>query len=205
MSSEILRTGPSVGPVFWRVVNGSAAAAAAAETPATSVAQQLEQKFQEGRQRGLSEAIALSRREAEAQLQAVLERLARAIVDLSQARQTVQEETAADLVRLSITIASRILHREITLDPDAIHGLLKAAFDKTRSREVTRVLVHPAHEAAVRRFVEQAAGPATIEIATDPRLECGAIRLETAQGQLDASIETQLKEIERGLADRMDH
>jgi flagellar assembly protein FliH len=169
------------------------------------VAQQLEQKFQEGRQRGLTEAVAISRRDAEAQLQPVLERLARAIADLGAARQTVQEQTAADLVRLSITIASRILHREITLDPAAIHGLLKAAFDKTRSREVTRVLVHPAHEAAVRSFVEKAAGPAPIEIVADPRLGCGAIRLETAQGQLDASIDTQLKEIERGLADRMDH
>jgi len=204
MSSEIVRNGPapSVAPVFWRVVNGSLGA----ETQsAATMVQQLEQKFQEGRQRGLSEAAAMSRHDVDAQLQQVLERLAQSIADLSATRQAVREETAAELVRLSMAIASRILHREITLDPDAIHGLLKAAFDKTRAREVTRIFVHPLHESAVRRFVEQAGSPAPIEIVADPHLECGAIRLETTQGQLDASIDTQLREIERGLADRLDN
>ena len=201
MSSEIFRDRPirSVTPVFWRLVSGSLAA----ETHEASLAQQLEQKFQEGRRSGMSEAIAMSRLEAEAQLQPLLERLAQSILEVSAARQSVREETAADLVRLSMGIASRVLHREITLDPDAVHGLLQAAFDKARSREITRVLLHPAHEAAVRSFLEQAASPAPIEIVADPRLEVGAILLETAQGQLDASIDTQLKEIERGLADRM--
>jgi len=204
MSSEIVRNGPveSVAPVFWRVVNGPVAGEMHS---ATTAAQQLEQKFQEGRQRGLSEALATSRRDVEAQVQEVLERLAQSIVDLSSARQSVREETATDLVRLSIAIASRILHREITLDPDAIHGLLKAAFDKTRAREVTRIFVHPLHESAVRSFVEKLASPEPIEIVADPRLECGAIRLETTQGLLDASIDTQLREIERGLADRLDN
>jgi|ERR1051326_5407000 flagellar assembly protein FliH len=203
MSSEILRDGPlkTVAPALWRVVHGSLDG----ETHPAAVAQKLEQKFQEGKQRGLSESLAIARQESDAQLQPVLDRLAQSIVALSEARQSVREETAADLVRLSIAIASRILHREITLDPDAIHGLLKAAFDKARAREVTRVLLHPAHEEAVRSFVAQAASPTPIEIVADPRLECGAIRLETAHGQFDASIDTQLKEIERGLADRMDH
>lgn len=202
MSSEIFRDDPiqSVAPVLWRIVDGEWAR----ESAEASLAQQMEQRFLEGKQRGLSEALSVSRKEAEAKLEPVLGRLAQSLADLAEARQRLREETAADLVRLSIAIASRILHREITLDPDAVHGLLKAAFDKTASREVTRVLVHPSHEAAVRTFVVRAASPTPIEIVADPRLECGAIRLETTQGQLDASIETQLREIERGLADRID-
>jgi flagellar assembly protein FliH len=167
------------------------------------VSQQLEHKFQEGRQRGLSDAISLSRKEAEAQLLPVLQRLAQAITDLTEARQRVREETATEVVSLSMAIASRILHRELTLDPDAIHGLLRAAFSKTQAREITRVRVHPQHEPAVRSFVKQSAGAAALEIVADPRLECGAILVETAHGEFDASIETQFREIERGLADRM--
>lgn len=203
MSSEILRDDPvdSVAPVFWRVVNG---APPPAEARAAALAQQLEQKFQEGKQRGLLEALAISRQEADERIQPALERLAESIVNLAATRQSVREEASADLVKLSIAIASRILHREITIDPDAIHGLIKAAFEKTRSREVTRVLVHPAHEAAVRAFVEQSANPTPIEIVADPRLPAGTIRLDTPTGQLDASIDTQLSEIARGLADRID-
>jgi|SRR5271165_2103362 len=201
MSSEMFRGGssPRVGPVPWRVVNRGGAGV----LDQVSLAQQLEQKFLEGRQKGAAEAQLTARREADAQVQAVLQRLAQSIEGLAEARQKLREETAADLVRLSTAIASRILHREITLDPDAVHGLLRAAFDKVQSREITRIFVHPAHQEAVRRFVEQSAPSSKIEIVVDADLKGGDIRIETPQGQLDASVDTQLKEIERGLADQL--
>jgi len=37
-----------------------------------------------------------------------------------------------------------------------------------------------------------------VEIMPDPSLERGAAILETARGNLDASVDTQLREIERG-------
>jgi len=201
MSSEMFRGGssPRVGPGPWRVVNRGGAGV----LDQVSVAQQLEQKFLEGKQKGAAEAQLTARREADEQVQAVLQRLAHSIEALAEARQKLREETAADLVRLSTAIASRILHREITLDPDAVHGLLRAAFDKVQSREITRIFVHPAHREAVRRFVEQSAASSNIEIVVDVDLKGGDIRIETPQGQLDASVDTQLKEIERGLADQL--
>jgi flagellar biosynthesis/type III secretory pathway protein FliH len=42
-----------------------------------------------------------------------------------------------------------------------------------------------------------------IEIASDASLKPGDVIFETAHGQLDASVSTQLREIERGLADRV--
>jgi flagellar assembly protein FliH len=201
MSSEMSRggSGQRVAPVSWRVVSRGGAGV----LDQISLAQQLEQKFLEGKQKGAAEAQSTARREADAQVQAVLQRLAQSIEVLAEARQKLREETAADLVRLSTAIASRILHREITLDPDAVHGLLRAAFDKVQAREITRIFVHPAHQEAVRRFVEQSANSSKIEIVVDPDLKGGDIRIETPQGQLDASVDTQLKEIERGLADQL--
>ena len=203
MSSEVFRAGPAgdIAPVLWRVIQGSSLE----EARHPSVGQQLEQKFQEGRQKGVSDAMAAACQESDLQLQPVLERLARSIQDLSEERARVREETAADLVRLSIAIAARILHREITLDPDAIHGLLRAAFDKVQSREITRISVHPSHAPALQRYLEQAASGRKIEIVSDPAVQNGEITLHTAQGEIDASIETQLSEIERGLADKLNH
>jgi flagellar assembly protein FliH len=199
----MFRAGPAgdIAPVRWRVIQDSNLEVA--RHP--EISEQLEQKFQEGREKGCSEAMTAASRESDLRLQPVLERLARSIQDLSEERARVREETAADLVRLSIAIAARILHREITLDPDAIHGLLKAAFDKVQSREITRISVHPSHAPAVRRYLEQAAAGKRIEIASDPAARSGQIAFETEQGEIDASLETQLSEIERGLADRLNH
>ena len=44
---------------------------------------------------------------------------------------------------------------------------------------------------------------ARFEVVAEPRLERGAAIFETTRGSLDASIETQLDEIQRGLIDRI--
>jgi flagellar assembly protein FliH len=43
--------------------------------------------------------------------------------------------------------------------------------------------------------------PQKVEVLSDPGLERGAVILDSKRGGLDASVETQLAEIERGLAD----
>ena len=202
MSSDLLpgrSSGPA--PICWRVIGSGGGAEP--ERPHEATQALLESKFQEGRQRGLAEGVAAARKEAEAQVQPSLERLAHAIRELADCRRRVREEATAELVQLSVAIAARILHREITIDPDAVQGLIKAAFDKVQARESVRVFLHPAHEAAVRRYVELAGTASKVEIVSDTALNRGDIRLETSQGQLDASIDTQLREVERGLADRI--
>jgi len=46
--------------------------------------------------------------------------------------------------------------------------------------------------------------PVQVEIVADGGLERGALLLDTTQGHVDASIDSQLSEIERGLADALD-
>ena len=55
---------------------------------------------------------------------------------------------------------------------------------------------------AVRACLADAGRSEGIEIASDPALELGSAIFETARGDLDASAEAQLAEIERGLTDR---
>ena len=43
--------------------------------------------------------------------------------------------------------------------------------------------------------------PAGVEVAADPGLERGGFLIDTSRGALDASIATQLQEIEHGLTD----
>ena len=44
----------------------------------------------------------------------------------------MRRDAEKDLVKLSIAIARRVLHRELTLDPESIDGLIKVALDKLR-------------------------------------------------------------------------
>jgi flagellar assembly protein FliH len=70
-------------------------------------------------------------------------------------------------------------------------------------REITEVRLHPSLAAPVRAHLARIGAPQSIEVREDPSLEPGAVMMETARGTIDASLETQLDEIGRGLADAL--
>jgi flagellar assembly protein FliH len=107
------------------------------------------------------------------------------------------------MVRLSLAIARRILRREMSVDPEAMHGLVLGALEKLQSQEIHRVRVHPSRAAAVDACLRQNLPGTSVEVVADPSREPGTVIFETTRGNLDASVDCQLQEIERGLADRL--
>jgi flagellar assembly protein FliH len=158
---------------------------------------------QEAYHRGFTEGKSVGREQAGAELQSVLDQLGRSLATLSSLRSRIRGEAEGDLLKLAISIARRVLHRELTLDPESMEGLIRVALDKLQSRELCRVRVHPDQEQAIRNSLERFSNSQKVELIADPSLQCGDVIFETAHGNLDASIESQLCEIERGLADRL--
>ena len=181
--------------------------------PATDVAhlhgriveleQLMQREVQAAYKRGLHEAEKTALERASADTKPVLERLGRALAEIVTLRAKIRRDTEKDLVALSIEIARRVLRRELTTDPEAIQGIAKAALEKAQSRDVCRIRAHPEHEGAIRNCLERAGGLGHVDLAADPALQRGDLLIETKRGDLDASIDTQLREIERGFADRI--
>ena len=126
----------------------------------------------------------------------------RAIESLAAYRTRLRHDAQRDLVELALAIARRIVRRELTVDPEAIAGLARAALDRIDAGEVSRVRLHPAQaEAAAAYLARLSPG---IEIVADRKLEPGPAVFETARGAFDAGFDTQIAEIERGLADLLE-
>ena len=177
-------------------------------TPAHGEPRQLaetEQSAQAAYTQGYQDGVQAGQRESEGQIRAIADRVAHSIEEISGLRQRLRHEAEEDVVALSIAIARRVLHREITIDPAALLGLAKAALEKLDIRELHRVRVHPLIAPLLREQLEKIGMPHRVEVIADPGLEKGAVVLETGHGQLDASVETQLAEIERGFADMVRH
>jgi len=152
-------------------------------------------------QHGFQEGQAAARREAAAHTEAMNLQVARTIEELCGLRQRFRHEAEEDVVALAVAIARRILHRELTVAPEALLGLLKAALEKIELREVHRVRVSRADAPMVAQHLEKMGLPRPIEVIADPGLQRGSAILDSSRGALDASVETQLAEIERGFAD----
>ena len=75
-----------------------------------------------------------------------------------------RHEAEEDVVELALAIARRILHRELTVAPEALLGLVKAALEKIEAREVHRVRVsredapHGAADSSKKMGLPQASG-----------------------------------------------
>ena len=218
MLSKILSAaaGSAAPRLTWPSAAGQSPAPGANATPAedaggrnardvqriAELEQQVERGAREAREAGSREGQAAGRAQAAAELQPVLERLARGIQEIAGLRPQLMREAAADLVELAGAIARRVLHRELSVDPGALEGLVGGALRKLTGQEICRVRIHPELEAGVRQALARE-GRGGLPLIADATLERGAILIETARGKLDASLETQLAEIGRGLADRL--
>ncbi len=156
----------------------------------------------EARQAAYREGEAAGHANALAETQPMLERLAHTVEELANLRPRLREQAEEDLIRLAVAIARRVVRRELTIDPQTITGLVKAALGQLAAEEKVRLRVHPAQEAAVRACLEDAGRGAVVVVVGDAALGPGGAVFDTARGNLDASAEAQLAEIERGLTDR---
>ncbi|HUB83529.1 MAG TPA: FliH/SctL family protein [Bryobacteraceae bacterium] len=196
-------------PVPWRQVTAGSGTPPPAEEKVDVAAQiaqieaQYQQKVREARAAGMREGEIAGKNRAASELQPVVERLTRAIQDIANLRARLRREAEADVVQLSLAIARRIIRRELSVDTDALHGLVMAALEKLQGQEISRVKVHPSHVSLVKSSLQQAVSGGAVEIIADASRELGSVVFETTRGNLDASVESQLQEIERGLADRL--
>jgi len=153
------------------------------------------------REQGRSEGQALAKRQAAQHLEPVLTSLSQVAQNLASQRERVRAEAEEDAVKLAIAIGRRVLHREMMTDPEAILGLVKAAFSKLNAREVHRIRVSPDDASTIEKHRAALNLPSGLEIASDRTFARGSALFETERGELDASVDTQLAEIGRGLTD----
>jgi flagellar assembly protein FliH len=211
MSSRIIQPEKGVGaePIVWRAAGVSITQTRTAEqskVPEARVAemqQEAEARTRAAYNQGLATGETAAQQRAQQKLDPVLHGLNAMIAELASMRKRVRAEAEDDAVKLAIAIARRVLYRELATDPEAILGLVKAAFSKLNARETHRLRVSPAAVAVIQEHRAKLQMPPGLEIAPDGSLTPGSVIFETSRGELDASIETQLSEIDRGLTDAL--
>ena len=215
MSSRILR-GTEALPaeaLLFRTVGGGVARAAeprGAQRVASAdgdagiqalIQAAVEQGRQEGHALAQRQAAQKASEEVQRRLEPVLGSLRQMLESLAAQRQRLRAESEEDMVRLAIAIARRVLHREMSADPEAILGVVKAAFARLNAREIHRLRISPQDAQIIGEHRSALHFPAGLEVASDGSLVAGCVVFETARGELDASVDTQLAEIDRGLTD----
>ncbi len=213
MSSKVLRGDAAPKTPAWRPTaragtQGLASPALTPAAPGAPVEVQQQQREIDARvkaayQQGFTAAETEATKRAAQSVEPVISGFNALMQELAGTRRKFRAEAERDTVKLAIGIARRVLHRELATDPEAMLGLVMAAFQKLNARETHKLRVSAADAVLMKEHRTRLEMPAGLEIVADSSLEKGGAIFETSRGELDASVDTQLSEIDRGFADIM--
>jgi flagellar assembly protein FliH len=161
-----------------------------------------EEREKQSRKRGFEEGSASTRAQYEKSLAALRAEVAKTLADFAVERDLYFQRVEQEVVRLTLAIARKILHREAQVDPLLLTGVLRVALEKISAGSTTRLRANPGDIPIWRDYFAQAGEkfPAP-ELIGDAELEPFRCILETELGATEIGLETQLKEIEQGFLD----
>lgn len=161
--------------------------------PEIDVEEIRKQAFQEG----LNEGEQAGTERTAAEYSKKLDELGAVLGELEGYKRNLRSDAEREVVDLAFAVVKRILRREVTVDPTTVVAMVRTCIDEFAEAEVTKILVNPEDLELVRQYVGEG-----VAVSADAGIARGGALLETAQGRLDARIDSQLREIELGLADR---
>jgi flagellar assembly protein FliH len=160
---------------------------------------ELEERVQRERGEAKLESEQRLAQEYEAKLQGARASIASAIAGFETQRVEYFARVEAEVVKLALSIAAKILHREAQVDPMLVAALVRIAVEKMREGSSVTVRVSPALGRAWREYF--AAHAARVAIVEDASLSSHDCVVETELGVANFGLDTQLKEVEQGFFD----
>jgi flagellar assembly protein FliH len=146
----------------------------------------------EGHADGLEAGLA----EGRAQLAAALAALEAAHAEVVALREATAEAVERDAVELAVQLAEKIVAGTLDAQPERVLDVVRGALRRLTERRRVTVLVHPDDlelvRAAADGFAAELGGIEHCEVQAERRLVRGGAVVRTDEGQIDASIETQL-------------
>jgi flagellar assembly protein FliH len=130
--------------------------------------------------------------------EAMLRRVAQTLEELGGLRQTLIHETERQMVQLALALARRVVHREVTLDPDLAAALAHVALDRLGTTTPATIRLNPEDYTIVARDGERW-GSVAVTVVPDPSISRGGCLVESDFGSVDATIERQFDELSRAL------
>jgi flagellar assembly protein FliH len=145
-------------------------------------------------EQGRREAMAAAEEDLMHRLMLERETVSRFVQQFEQEKQRYFSEVEGEVVKLSLAIAERVLHREAEMDPMLLAGAARVALDQVADSSEAVLRVSP--EEAERWNRTFSSKNMTIE--ADEEMPRGEAVLKTRSGTVELGLRAQLQEIERG-------
>lgn len=160
---------------------------------------QINKREQDAYQKGHADGLKAQSRDIAAKLE-VLSAVAKTI---PQIKKDILEKGEQQMVQLAFAIAEKILLQEVATRKDVMTGVLQGALKNINDTEGIKVHLHPQdfrYMMEVKKdFLQSFDGIRNLVFEEDSSVQRGGVVVETMFGEVDARLETQLKEIKAAM------
>jgi flagellar assembly protein FliH len=154
---------------------------------------------EQARAAGEADGRAAGMATAQAEMAPVLEALWGAVGELAAIREDVVRELESDAVTLAMRMAEHIVAGTIEAEPDRIVDIAGLVLRRITERRRVTLVVNPADldllSQSVAALQSELGGIEHLNVQSDRRVGRGGVLARTEDGEIDASIETQLRRI----------
>jgi len=165
--------------------------------------QQMREKIltleKEGYEKGFTQGEKNGLELGQKRIETMIGQLNNVLKDIERQRVELYKQYLRELVQLVLSIAKKVLHREVHIQEDTIAFTLQEAFRHIMDQKKVLVLLNPvdyqfllSHRERLPFAAEEMRG---IELVADPAITRGSSSLETSFGNIDATLENQFDQI----------
>lgn len=146
------------------------------------------------------EGFAAGYQEGKIKALADAERIKQLLAGLDEAMRQFDQQVANDVLALALEVARQMLRQALKVKPGLVLNLVREAMNSLpqASHHPTLVL-NPEDAALVRSFLEADLSHGNWKIQEDSRIERGGCRIESAQSEVDASMEARWSRVAESL------
>jgi flagellar assembly protein FliH len=152
---------------------------------------------EQARAQGHAEGIAAGHADGLAEISSAAGALGDALAGVSSLRDEVAEELERDAIELALSLAEKVLAASLQARPELVVEVVQGALRRLNDRRRITVLVNPRDLQTVKEALgelqTQANGIELADLQSDQRVGVGGAIVRSAEGELDASVETQLQ------------
>lgn len=155
-----------------------------------------QQAHQEGYREGLEQGKEQGYRDGQEQARQEAQRLNDLLVQVNEALLKLDQEMSQQLLDLALDIARQMLRQALIVQPELVLAVVKEAISSfPQANQHPQLKLHPQDAALVRSCLESELAHGHWRVVEDARIERGGCCLETAHGELDATLERRWKNV----------
>jgi flagellar assembly protein FliH len=172
-------------------------------TNVTAVEERIKNAENEAYNKGYSEGIQEGRTREKQDLALSLASVEKLIRTLKTLKTELLERFEADILSLSMTIAEKVIHKEVSINRDVIIAVLKDTIRHIKDKEGLRIRLNPDDYNYITEikpeFLNKYPDMNNVRFEVDGQIQRGGAVVETNFGEMDAQLDHQLQRIKESL------